>query len=97
MTDKHFKALLQSVREMKEITAGKRKPFRVFHVEPIHVKEIRQKLHVSQSQFAHFIGVSPATLRNWEQGRTYPDGAARALLIIASKRPDAVLEALRAA
>ena len=97
MKDKHFKELLQSVREMKEIMAGKRKPFRVFHVEPIQVKEIRQKLHVSQSQFAHFIGVSPATLRNWEQGRTYPDGAARALLIIASKRPDAVLEALRAA
>ena len=97
MNKKHFKELLQSIDEMRAIHAGKLKPFRVFHVEPIRVKEIRQKLHASQSQFAHFIGVSPATLRNWEQGRTYPVGAARALLTIAAKRPDAVLEALRAA
>jgi len=46
-------------------------------------------------QFATLIGVSAATLRNWEQGRTYPEGAARVLLRVAAHRPDAVLEALR--
>lgn len=97
MEEKHFKELLESVKHMVEIQAGKRKPSRVFHVEPLRVKEIRKKLGVSQSQFARMIGISAATLRNWEQGRTYPEGAARALLVIAAKRPDAVLDALHAA
>ena len=44
---------------------------------------------------AVLIGVSAATLRNWEQGRTYPVGAARALLKVAAKRPELVLDALR--
>lgn len=41
--------------------------------------------------------VSLGTLRNWEQGRTYPEGAAIALLLVAESNPDAVLEALHAA
>ena len=97
MRKKDFEELLESVRQAGQIMRGERKPARVFRVEPIRVKEIRRKLKVSQSEFARMIGVSPATLRNWEQGRTYPDGAARALLTVAAKRPDAVLEALRAA
>ena len=90
-----FKELLRSIDEAREIRAGKRKPSRVMIFHPIQVKTIRRKLHTSQVQFAHLIGVSPATLRNWEQGRTYPVGAARALLKVASKRPQFVLEALR--
>jgi len=42
------------------------------------------------------IGVSVATLRNWEQGRRVPEGPARALLKVASKNPEAVEEALGA-
>ena len=94
MKDADFKLLLKSIQEAREIQAGKRKPSRVFHVEPLQVKKIRNKLHVSQVKFANLIGVSAATLRNWEQGRTYPEGAARALLMVASKRPDAIFEAL---
>ena len=97
MKNSDFKDFLKSIDEMREIHAGKRKPSRVFHVEPLRVKEIRQKFHVSQAKFARLIGISPATLRNWEQGRTYPEGAARVLLLIAEKRPDAIWEALHAA
>ena len=89
--------LIQSIKEMGEIMRGERKPSRVFNVEPIRVKEIRRKLRMSQTQFARMMQISPATLRNWEQGRTYPEGPARALLMIAAKRPDAVLDALHAA
>ena len=42
------------------------------------------------------IGVSVATLRNWEQGRRYPIGPARALLKVVSENPRAVLKALAA-
>ena len=95
MKAKDFNELLSSLDEARAIKAGKRKPSRLITFNPVQVKLIRKRLHVSQAQFAHFIGVSAATLRNWEQGRTYPEGAARALLKIASHRPDAVLEALR--
>jgi len=95
MKAKDFNELLKSLDEAREIGAGKRKPSRVITFNPLEVKTIRKRLHVSQTQFAHLIGVSAATLRNWEQGRTYPEGAARALLKVAARRPHAVLEALR--
>jgi len=94
MNNAEFKDLLKSIDEFRAIKAGKRKPSRVITVTPLEVKAIRKKLHVSQTQFAMLIGVSAATLRNWEQGRTYPEGAARVLLRIAARRPQAVLEAL---
>ena len=95
MKAKAFNELLKSIDEARDIRAGKRKPSRVMTFNPVQVQSIRKRLHVSQVQFAHLIGVSAATLRNWEQGRTYPEGPARAHLKIASYRPDAVLEALR--
>ena len=97
MKESHFKELLKSIDEARAIKAGKLKPSRVINFEPLQLKTIRKKWHVSQSEFADLIGVSSATLRNWEQGRTYPDGAARALLMVATKNPSAVLHALRAA
>ena len=96
MKDAAFKSLLKSIDEARAIKAGRRKPSRVSQFDPLTVKAVRRKLRVSQVTFAHLIGVSAATLRNWEQGRTYPEGAARALLRIAAKRPDIVLSALRA-
>lgn len=90
-----FKELLKSIDEARAIRAGARKPSRVIRFDRLEVKAIRKKLRVSQTQFAYIIGVSPATLRNWEQGRTYPEGAARVLLKVASKRPQTIIEALR--
>ncbi len=97
MKESRFKELLDSVKQMKEIEGGKRRPSRLFHVEPLRIKEIRKKLQMSQSQFARLIGISAATLRNWEQGRTYPEGPARVLLRVAENRPDAIWESLHAA
>jgi len=57
---------------------------------------VREKLDVSQSEFALMIGVSVRTLQNWEQGRRRPKSPAKALLRIASRNPDAVLDALHA-
>jgi putative transcriptional regulator len=61
---------------------------------PTDVQAVRAKLGVSQTEFALMIGVSVATLRNWEQGRRTPDGPALALLRIAARNPKAVAEAL---
>lgn len=91
-----FNELLESLTQVKEIRSGKKKPSRFFVYDPMDIKRIRTRLHASQSQFAMMIGVSRATLQNWEQGRRRPDGPAQALLRVADKRPDAVLEALQA-
>jgi putative transcriptional regulator len=55
--------------------------------------EARRKLGVSQDRFAELLGISAATVRNWEQGRRKPTGAAKVLLRVAVKNPKAVLAA----
>lgn len=49
---------------------------------------------LSQARFAKVLGVSSRTLQEWEQGRRHPSPAARALLLIAAKRPDVFREVL---
>ena len=63
----------------------------------IDVKKLREGLCMSQPEFALRYGFNLGTLRQWEQGRRYPDGAARVLLTVISHRPKAVEEALEAA
>ena len=53
----------------------------------------RHKLGLSQGQFARLLGISVRTLHHWEQGTRVPSGAARVLLRVAARHPQAVLEA----
>ena len=53
----------------------------------------RQRLGLSQAQFARLLGISIRTLHHWEQGTRRPTGAARVLLRVAAQNPDAVLAA----
>jgi putative transcriptional regulator len=90
------------IRGLEEVKAWKRgeSKLRTTAVElprAADVPAIRGQLGLSQEQFATFMGVSVATLRNWEQGRREPHGPARALLLVAAKQPRAVREALKAA
>jgi len=94
MKQKDFEELLESVREAGKILRGEMKPSREFSFTPEDVQSIRRKLKKSQDEFALMIGVSVATLRNWEQGRRQPHGPARALLKIAAENPKAVEKAL---
>lgn len=91
-----YEELVKSIEQAGRIRKGLLEPSRVFKYRPMDVKRIRNKLHVSQSEFAMIIGVSKSTLQNWEQGRRAPRGPARALLRVAEKKPKAVLEALQA-
>jgi putative transcriptional regulator len=96
MKKEHFEKLVASIKEAGEIKAGHRTPSRMYEIKPPEIKTVREKLNVSQSEFALMIGVSVRTLQNWEQGRRKPEGPAKALLRIASKNPRAVLDALHA-
>lgn len=61
------------------------------------VAAIRKKLGLSQQRFAVKYGFSLGTLRHWEQGQRVPDGAARVLLAVIEKEPEAVERAIRSA
>ena len=60
----------------------------------IDVRAIRERLGVSQAEFAIRFGFSLASLRNWEQGRRFPDGPARTLLKVIEVDPEAVESAV---
>ncbi len=94
MKDSDFDKLAASIKEAGEIKAGHKKPSRRFEIDPPQIKIVREKLDVSQREFALMIGVSLRTLQNWEQGRRKPEGPAKALLKIAARNPMAVLDAL---
>ena len=82
-----FEELLSSVRQAGEIRRGRRKPSRTATFKPADVKGLRMDLGHSQVEFALMIGVSVATLRNWEQGRPTPDRPAPPLLRARSSTP----------
>jgi len=94
MSDETFNDLISSVKEAIAIEKGEKTPSRVFVYSPLNVKEIREKSGKNQSEFAHMIGVSIGTLRNWEQGRRYPEGAALTLLKVVAADPDYVARIL---
>jgi putative transcriptional regulator len=96
MNKKDFDSLLTSVKQAGKIRKGTIKPSRTFSFSTPDVKAIREKLNVSQNEFAHLIGVSENTIQNWEQGRRKPEGPAITLLRITERNPEAVIEALHA-
>jgi putative transcriptional regulator len=57
-------------------------------------RRVRRRLGFSQAEFAQRIDVSLDTIRNWEQGKRSPTGAAKALLKVLDKAPEAALAAL---
>jgi putative transcriptional regulator len=91
-----FNELVESLEDAGKIRKGQLRASRISEYKPVDVKKIRSRLHVSQNQFALMIGVSKATLQNWEQGRRKPEGPAQALLTIVDRNPAAVLAALQA-
>lgn len=60
-----------------------------------HIQRIRKRLGLSQAEFSARIHVPIETIRNWEQGKRSPTGAARALLKILHAAPETALKALK--
>ncbi len=89
--------IIESLKEAVKWAEGGDVAVRVTTVEApaIDVRAVRKRLGLSQAAFAAKFGFQPATLRNWEQGRTRPDGPARVLLAVIARHPKAVEDALR--
>jgi putative transcriptional regulator len=92
-------SIIQGLKEAIAWTKGENDNVRVtlVHVPEVDVRKVRLKMGLSQAQFATKFGFPPATLRNWEQGRSHPDAPTRVLLAVIAKHPEAVEDVLRKA
>jgi putative transcriptional regulator len=70
-------------------------PEREAQLRPVpRVKTLRRALGLTQEEFAGRYHIPLGTLRDWEQGRSQPDQAARAFLAVISRAPKEVVELL---
>ena len=60
-----------------------------------YARRVRRRMGLSQTEMARRIDVSPETIRNWEQGKRCPTGAARALLRVLDRAPETALRVLQ--
>ena len=60
----------------------------------IDVKQIRARTRLSQSEFARRFGFNVRTVQDWELGRSKPDIAVRAYLVVIARNREAVEAAL---
>jgi putative transcriptional regulator len=92
-------SIIQGLKEAIAWAEGKQSRVRVTLVDvpEVDVRKVRLKMRLSQAQFATKFGFPPATLRNWEQGRSRPDTPTRVLLAVIAKHPEAVEDVLQKA
>jgi putative transcriptional regulator len=94
MTDS-AKRIMQGLEEALAHARGDDVSGLVIHVPTaLDVSAVRRRTGLSQAAFSRRIGVSAATLRNWEQGRRAPEGPARVLLAMLARNPRIVEETL---
>jgi putative transcriptional regulator len=88
--------MIESARQALAFASGEDDGCEVHIPDEINVKAIREKIALSQSEFAQLFGLSKRTLEHWEQGRRVPSGPARAFLTVIAREPEAVRRALLA-
>lgn len=68
---------------------------KLYRPQAVDVSGLRERLSLTQEQFAARFGFSVATLRHWERGDRSPSGASLVLLNVIDRNPTAVLQALQ--
>jgi putative transcriptional regulator len=68
---------------------------KLYQPQAVDVSGLRERLGLTQEQFAARFGFSVATLRHWERGDRSPSGASLVLLNVIDRNPGAVLQALQ--
>jgi putative transcriptional regulator len=80
--------ILEGLQEIKRFKRGEIDLKTHSLLNPPTPREIRQRLKLSQREFAGLMGVGVQTVRDWEQGRRNPRGPAAELLRIAEQHPE---------
>jgi len=97
MRKEDFDGIMQSMEEARRWARGEHVPGLRVHYFPTDVRAIHHGTGLSPAEFSRQIGVSTATLRNWEQRRRKPEGPARILLAMLARDPAIVTRALAGA
>jgi putative transcriptional regulator len=92
--NKAFESIRKGLQEAIAHAEGKPIKAIVHKPESVDVKAIREKVGMTQTEFAASFGISLGTLRHWERGDRKPHGPALVLLNVVAKEPKAVLRAL---
>ncbi len=88
--------LLASLGEALAYASGEPVDARVTCIDgpEVDARSIRKALGLTQQKMALLLGTSVSGYRKWEQGERQPGGAARTLLRVMEKEPEAVARAL---
>lgn len=96
MSKEAFDSIMTGLQEaIRYVNGDETAAHRIVKVKPTDIKEARKKVGLTRDAFARTFGLSPATVRKWENGERVPNGAAQVLLTIIGREPEAVLRALR--
>ncbi len=95
MTKKAFDKIAEGLIEALAVAKGEAEPARLYVPAELDVRAIRRKIGLSQEAFASAFGFTSSQIKQWEQGRHRPLGAARAYLLVIAQNPSMVLEMLR--
>lgn len=83
MSDKEVMAAAESDPDAQPLTPEQLAKMR----RVSRVKMLRQRLGMTQAEFAEAFHLPITTLRDWEQRRSTPDAPARALLLAIERNP----------
>jgi putative transcriptional regulator len=92
-----FQSIMTGLQEAVEYERGTlKKPVRTRtvsiaslpHYQGGHIKQIRQKLRLTQATFAQVFGVSLKTVEAWESVRNTPQGPAQRILSLLDQEDD---------
>ena len=93
-----FNSIKQGLKEAiahAKSKGGKTEGIKLYQPHAVDVSSLRERLSLTQEQFAARFGFSVATLRHWERGDRSPSGASLVLLNVIDRNPVAVLQALQ--
>lgn len=96
MAKRAFDKIMAGMEDALAFAKGEadKSQYRVHVPADVDVKSIRKKIGLTQVEFAAQFGFNAARVRDWEQGRSHPDGALRAYLMVIDRKPEVVREAL---
>jgi putative transcriptional regulator len=96
MSKKAFEQIAAGLADAIAIAKGEadRATYRIHAPADIDALKIRRGLRLTREAFAARFGLQVGTVRDWEQRKRKPEGAARVLLTVIEREPDAVTRAL---
>ena len=89
-----FESIKQGLTEAITHARRGKVAVKTYQPVPVDVAGLRQRMGLTQEQFAARFGFSVATLRHWERGDRNPHGAGLVLLNVIDRDPKAVMRAL---